>query len=293
MATDILESQTSLSTELPAELDPADVAAHYDDLDRFYREMWGQHVHHGVFDRRGMSTEEATRKLIALVADAAGIAPGKGQAVCDIGCGYGGTSRVLAAEYGAEVTGLTVSSAQYAHAVSRTPGQANPRYLLGDWLKNDLPSASFDAAISIESSEHMPDLGRFFEQAARVLKPGGRLVICAWLTRDTLKPWESRHLIGPICTEGRLRGMETVGVYESTAKEVGLRLVSHRDLSQQVKKTWPICVRRGIARLALDRSYRTFVLGHANINRIFALTLFRIWLAYETGAMKYGLLTFE
>lgn len=293
MATDTLESQAALSQELTSDLDPADVAAHYDDLDRFYREMWGEHVHHGVFDRRGMSTEEATRKLISLVADAAGIRPGENRSVCDIGCGYGGTSRVLAGEYGADVTGLTVSSAQYRHALSRTPGQANPRYLLQDWLKNELPSESFDAALSIESSEHMPDLNVFFEQAARVLKPGGRLVICSWLTRDTLRPWEVRHLIEPICTEGRMRGMETVGVYEAAGREVGLELTSHVDLSRKVKSTWPICVGRGIKRLLLDRSYRTFVLGHANTNRVFALTLFRIWLAYETGAMKYGLLTYE
>src|SRR4051812_19580875 len=87
-------------------LDPAEVAAHYDDLDRYYRGLWGEHVHHGLFDAPGMSPEEATRRLIAVVAGEAAVGPGS--VVCDVGCGYGGTSRVLAREYGADVTGLTI-----------------------------------------------------------------------------------------------------------------------------------------------------------------------------------------
>ena len=56
---------------------------------------------------------------------------------------------------GAQVTGITISPAQYGIAASRARGKRNPRFLLGDWLQNDLPSDAFDAAIAIESSEHM------------------------------------------------------------------------------------------------------------------------------------------
>src|SRR3978361_1598672 len=52
-----------------------------------------------------------------------------------------------------------------------------------DWLDNGLPDAAFDRAYAIESSEHMVDKARFFSEAWRVLKPGGRLVVCAWLSR--------------------------------------------------------------------------------------------------------------
>ena len=54
-----------------------------------------------------MSPEEATRRLIEVVAGEAGIE--SGSAVCDVGCGYGGTARMLYREYGAEVTALTIS----------------------------------------------------------------------------------------------------------------------------------------------------------------------------------------
>src|SRR5215213_3127174 len=72
-----------------------EVAAHYDDLDFFYRDVWGEHVHHGLWRSGKETREEAVRQLAELVAAEAQGAPG--QSVCDIGCGYGATARLLAA----------------------------------------------------------------------------------------------------------------------------------------------------------------------------------------------------
>ena len=55
----------------------SDVAAHYDDLDRFYREIWGEHVHHGLWTDPRSTPEEATRRLIDLVAGQARIRAGR------------------------------------------------------------------------------------------------------------------------------------------------------------------------------------------------------------------------
>ena len=59
------------------------------------------------------------------------------------------------------------------------------------------------------------------------------------------------------------------------------------DLSSAVKRTWPRCARGVGARLLRDTRYRRFLYDRASRNRIFALTLLRIWAAYETGAMRY------
>ncbi len=76
---------------------PSDVAGHYDELDRFYREVWGEHLHHGLWTTGRESVDTAVRALIHEVARRAGVEPG--QRVVDVGMGYGGTSRVLASDY--------------------------------------------------------------------------------------------------------------------------------------------------------------------------------------------------
>ncbi len=73
------------------------VAAHYDELDSFYREIWGQHVHHGYWATGRETPAEATVSLIELLAERLSLRPGL--RVCDIGCGYGATARYLAATH--------------------------------------------------------------------------------------------------------------------------------------------------------------------------------------------------
>ena len=266
-----------------------EVAAHYDDLDRFYREIWGEHVHHGLWQSRRETAEQAIHGLITEVAAQACVRAG--DRICDVGCGYGGTSRILARDYGARVTGLTVSAAQHQHAMSLDPEAANPSYLLRDWLANDLEPASFDAVVAIESSEHMADLEIFFTETARVLKPGGRFVVCAWLSRETPSDWERRFLLEPICREGCLRGMGSASEYQRLAQAAGLVPICFQDVSRKVKRTWPICAGRVVRGLLREPSYRRFLLHGQSSNRVFALTLLRIWLAYELGSMRYGILT--
>ncbi len=280
--------------------DGAAVAAHYDDLDVFYRDIWGEHVHHGYWATGRETPEVAVEALIDLVAARLGV--GAGQAVCDIGCGYGGTAAYLAARFGAAVTGLTISAAQLAVAQARRDGAVaqarrdgagSLRFLQADWLDNGLPDACFDLAYAVESSEHMPDKQRFFDEAFRTVKPGGRFVICAWLAEEAPRGWEIRHLLEPICREGRLPGMGTLSDYHAMAAQAGFVRPGAEDISKHVSRTWTICARRVAGRMFTDSRYIRTLLDASKPNRIFALTLFRLIAAYRTGAMRYCVLTYE
>jgi len=265
------------------------VALHYDELDHFYREIWGEHVHHGLWLTGHEKHELAVLQLVDLVAKQADIKAG--DKVCDVGCGYGATARKIAKDHGAQVTALTVSSAQYQFARDKDPSSGNPDYLLCDWLKNDLPSESFDAVIAIESSEHMPDKTAFFEQAFRVLRPGGRIVICAWLAREAASALENYLLLEPVCREGRMPHMGTETDYRLFFEKAGFVFESFQDVTRQVKKTWPYCAYHFLINLFVKPAYAKFLFNRHSQNRIFALTMFRIWLAYNTGSMRYGIFT--
>lgn len=271
-----------------SDLTPVDVATHYDDLDQWYRELWGEHVHHGLWDTGARSVEDATRALIHHLADRMRITAG--ETVCDIGCGYGGTCRVLAREYEAEVCGVTVSRAQWDYARNATRGSDNPRYMLGDFMVCGLASESFDAAFSIESSEHMPDKPGFFHQCFRILRPGGRFGVYAWLACDEPGPWAVRHLLEPICREGRLSGLGTESEYMAMMAEAGFRDIDCEDVSAAVKRTWHVITRRFAGRLLWDRNAWRFLFCGPD-TREFAKSVFRILAAYETHTMRYALFT--
>jgi tocopherol O-methyltransferase len=273
------------------EQDAADVSGHYDELDAVYRRIWGEHVHHGLWRTGRESPREATEALIETVAQR--LEPHPGQALCDIGCGYGGTAHYLAEHYHVAVTGLTISAAQASVAHARRASAGALVFLERDWLANDLPTASFDGAYAIESSEHMVDKPRFFAEAFRVLKPGGRLVVCAWLAKSDPSRSQVRHLLEPICREGRLPSMGSREEYEAMAAAAGFALRGYEDIGRQVGRTWAICMRRVAAGLVTDRELRRLALSRATQNRSFLLSLPRLWWALRTGAMRYGVFTWQ
>jgi tocopherol O-methyltransferase len=154
----------------------AAVAQHYDDLDLFYRELWGDHVHHCIWSTGLENPAQAVENLIAYLPRRLDLNPG--QHVCDAGCGYGATAQWLAEHHGVHVTGLTISAVQAHRASERWAGASQLHFLRRDWLDNGFEAASFDHVVAIESSEHMADKQHFFDEAYRTLRPGGRLAVC-------------------------------------------------------------------------------------------------------------------
>jgi tocopherol O-methyltransferase len=126
-----------------------------------------------------------------------------------------------------------------------------------------------------------------------VLRPGGRLVVCAWLASEHVSAWQVRHLLEPICREGRLPGMGTRSDYEGMAAEAGLEAEGYQEISRKVRRTWSICARRAAGALVADREFRHFAFSRSTDNRDFLFSLPRLIMALRTGAMRYGVFTWR
>jgi SAM-dependent methyltransferase len=99
-----------------------------------------------------------------------------GTSVLDAGCGMGRYARV-AAEMGGRVVGLDLSEAVQA-ARATTAGLAGVVGLVrGDLLRPPLAEGSFDHIYSLGVLDHTPDPRSAFLSLARLLKPGGRIVV--------------------------------------------------------------------------------------------------------------------
>ncbi len=99
-----------------------------------------------------------------------------GTKVLDIGCGDGRFSRLLAGS-GANVTGVDLTEPFIERARSLAVG--NETYIVGDAETLDgIESNSFDLAVSYIVLVDLLDYRQAIKSAFRVLKPGGRFVVC-------------------------------------------------------------------------------------------------------------------
>ena len=105
-----------------------------------------------------------------------GLGDVRGKRVLDIGCGEGRFSRLLV-ELGAEVTGLDLTEPLVERARSLAVG--GDSYVVGDAETLDgLADGSFDLAVSYIVLVDLLDYRASIEAAYRVLRPGGRFVVC-------------------------------------------------------------------------------------------------------------------
>ena len=139
------------------------------------------------------------------------VAAQPGERILDVGCGPGYYVAELAEETGPEgsVTGVDQSPAMLAVARRRAEGLGNVSFAEGDATALPVEDASFDAAVSVQVMEYVPDVPAALAELRRVLRPGGRVVLwdvdwstASWHSEDpermsrVLAVWD-QHLMHP------------------------------------------------------------------------------------------------
>lgn len=267
--------------ELPKSL----IRQHYDQCSQWYARLWGEHIHHGLW-QDSESPEEAQVRLIARLAEAAAIP--ERAAVLDAGCGLGGSALWLAEQRHCQVTAVTISPVQARHVARkarRTGLGDRVEALQADLETVDFPRDRFDVVWSIECTEHLYDKAQFLAKASAWLRPGGRIALCAWTAAEgaTAAQWSS--YLEPVCRGFLCPSLASAGEYVAWLQQSSLRLKECADLTEHTRRTWDICLRRTrrpwarVLALLLPRSTRRFLASFSTIRD-----------AFRCGALRYSLI---
>lgn len=123
----------------------------------------------------------------------------KDQRVLDVGTGSGIAARYAAAAVGptGQVIGVDLSEGMVRSAqdTARQQGVANVEFRRMNAEMLDLPSASFDAVLSLCAPAHFPNLPKALAEMSRVLAPGCRLVVSVGSGRPRLGHGLSRYAV--------------------------------------------------------------------------------------------------
>jgi len=119
--------------------------------------------------------------------------------VLDIGCGWGGMALTLARDYGAIVTGITLSVEQLNEAQNRAQAEGLSDRVSFELIDYRNMDRSFDRIVSVGMFEHvgLPNYQVFFDTVKRCLKPDGVALIHAIGRFDgpaATSPWLAKYI---------------------------------------------------------------------------------------------------
>ena len=285
----------------PAAADPsvqrASVRDYYEENQVLYDVFWNDRdtlsMGYGFWDPGIRSLAEAMRRQHEEIA--AALAVGPDDFVLEAGCGVGGATLHVVGRHGARAVGITLSPKQARrgrqNAVARAVA-ARAAFAVTDFTRSGLRDGAFTRVFACESVCHAPDKAAFLAEAFRLLRPGGRLLVCdGFLARAPSDASEARGY-REWCDGWALPGLASIADFGAAMSHAGFARVAFTDRSPAVlpsaRRIWRLGVTvgtaiRALARLGLMRDSR----------RRHAIACVRQHGVLARGLARYGYFTGE
>jgi len=249
--------------------EPRDPARHYDRVVGAWGHLLGEDLHYGYFNGDGLDLAGATDALTDEMLALAALSPGERGP--DIGCGTGRAACRSAAEFDCEVLGISPSEVCVEDSGERARSlglESIVRFVPGDGAALAFADGGFDCAWILESSHLVSSKRDLLAEAARVLKGGGRLVLCDIMLERKLSMEEVIGFRDEFLLLRDVFGravMEPRAFYTRAMEANGLSVTHSRDISDETSPTFrhwrgkARCNREKVVSLIGAEAWRRFV----------------------------------
>jgi cyclopropane fatty-acyl-phospholipid synthase-like methyltransferase len=215
------------------------IVNYYDTCETDYRLLWdldhSHAMHAGYWDTHTRSLRDALRRENEVLAEIANIK--KGEHILDAGCGVGGSAIFLAQTYDCHVIGITLSAKQAQTATDKASQlglQDMTTFKVMDYTCTDFPSQTFDVVWGMESICHASDKRLFIKEAARLLKPAGRLIVADGFAKKPPRNLKDQEQMDCWLKGWGVQALDQVEMFENSLKSEGFKNIFFRDITMHV-----------------------------------------------------------
>lgn len=204
------------------------IVSYYDNTRLDYRLLWfvnnNRSVHFGYYTQEVKSHGEALLNLNKVMATKAGVTDG--DIILDAGCGQGGSSLWLAENYNVQVHGITLVPHQVKKAqktARKKPFADKLSFSVQDYTTTNFDDESFSLIWACESMCHASEKLKFYQEAWRLLKPGGRLICADYFRTERPHSPEGEKLLHEWLNGWSINDIDTSDEHLQYALKCGFR----------------------------------------------------------------------
>ncbi|MEO5782019.1 MAG: methyltransferase domain-containing protein [Ginsengibacter sp.] len=204
-------------------------------------------LHFGYYDENATDHHRSVIRANEVLAESGNVQ--QGSIIIDAGCGLGHSTLWLAEHYNALVTGITIVPKQVEtmQKFIAKKGIKNVSFLEASYFNMPFEDNSVDVVWAIEAVCHARDKSKFYKEAYRVLKPGGKLLIGENLRTARPLEKEKEELLKEIFHSWAIPDLDTFEEHRSHAFGSGFKsfwskdvtanmMVSYRNLEEMCKR---------------------------------------------------------
>ena len=217
-----------------------DIIDYYDKTRLDYHYSWDNSdhpaVHFGFYDEQASNHKEAlsnTNRILATLSEVKA-----GDQVLDAGCGRGGSSFWLAVNRQATTIGITPVQSQITECQQRAKKlqlDQQCQFVLADYCNTPFEDQQFDVIWACESLCHAPRKQDFYQEAYRLLRPGGRLVIAEYLRSRRPLTEQEEQLLGEWLHNWAIPDIDTKAEHQQHAETAGFKNIHIEDANHYAK----------------------------------------------------------